>query len=79
MAFPAVDYSATSAAVLRKADDTGFFLVPASGATTLDPGTCRLDPTYRRDNTAHDAGSLVLSQAGDKSDERALLDLPWRT
>jgi hypothetical protein len=51
--------------------------VPTGAATTLDPGTYRLDLTYRRDNTARDAGSLVLSQAGDKSDERALLHVSW--
>jgi hypothetical protein len=76
---PAAEYSTASAAVLRKADGTGFFLVPTGGATTIDPGTYRLDLTYRRDNTAHDAGSLVLSQAGDKSDEHAQLDVPWDT
>jgi hypothetical protein len=73
---PAADYPVGSVAVLCKADGTGVFLVPTGGAT-LDPGTYRLDLIYRRDNTAHDTGSPVLSRARDKNDEHAMLDLPW--
>jgi hypothetical protein len=53
--------------------------VPGAGpaGTDLAAGEYRLRLTYRRDNTATDAGSTVLSQAGDTSDETALIDVPW--
>ncbi len=66
--------------VLRRADglDT-IILLPA--ATTLGSqlveGQYRLSLTYRRDNTAVDGASVVLSQAGDRSDEAVILDMPW--
>jgi hypothetical protein len=58
--------------ILRRADGLDFALaVPANGSpgSHLDPGEHRLRLTYRRDNTAADPASLVLSQAGDSSDE----------
>jgi hypothetical protein len=57
----------------REGRRRGLFLVPASGAATSDPGTCRLDVTYRHGNTAHNVGTLMLSKT-DKSDEHALLE-----
>ena len=69
-----------TARVLRAADGTGLLLfVPGAGpaGTDLAAGEYRLQLTYRRDITAVDASSLVLSQAGDSGDETALLDVPW--
>ncbi len=70
---PDVEFAAASFSVLRKADGTAFFMT----GTPLDSGTYRLELTYRRDNTANDPTSIVLSQAGDKSDEIVVLDVPW--
>lgn len=70
---PEAEFAAASFSVLRKADGTAFFITGAS----LEPGTYRLALTYRRDNTAHDPTSIVLSQAGDTSDEIVVLDVPW--
>ncbi len=69
-----------TARVLRSADGTGMLvIVPAAGppGAALAAGEHRLQLTYRRDNTAVDATGLVLSQAGDTTDETALLDIPW--
>jgi hypothetical protein len=75
---PATEYTpAAEMTVLRKRDGTGLFLVPAAGAPPFSPGTYRLVLVYRRDNTATDKTSPVLSQAGDTTDEHVYLDLPW--
>jgi hypothetical protein len=69
-----------SAGVLRAADGTGLLVfVPGAGpaGTDVPAGEYRLRLTYRRANTVADTESLVLSQAGDASDEIALLDVPW--
>jgi hypothetical protein len=69
-----------SATALRKADGTeAAIFVPASGllASALTEGQYRLHLTYRRDNTAAEAGSTILSRTGDSSDEVAVLDVPW--
>jgi hypothetical protein len=70
---PDAEFAAASFSVLRKADGTAFFITDAS----LEPGTHRLALTYRRDNTANDPTSIVLSQAGDTNDEIVVLDVPW--
>lgn len=60
------------ARVLRKADGTEFVVVIPSGAaaaSALEPGSYRLTMRYRRNNTAAEPGSLVLSRGGDNSDE----------
>ena len=50
---------------------------PGRPEPTCLPGEYRLRLTYRRDNTAADTESLVLSQAGDATDETAWIDMPW--
>jgi hypothetical protein len=74
--------STVSLRLLREADGTAFFLLRAGTGTAtltaLDPGQYRLALTFRRDNTALDPQSLVLSEAGDRSPERAALDVPRR-
>ena len=59
--------------VLRAADGTGLAVTLPGSA--LQSGTYRLSLTYRRDNTAAEPGSDVLSRAGDTSDESAVLDV----
>ena len=53
--------------------------IPGGGpaGTDLPTGEYRLQLTYRRDNTGVDAGSTVLSQAGDVTAETASIDVPW--
>jgi len=66
--------------VLRKADGTDLAVfAPAAGGlgSALAEGQYRLTFTYRRDNTAIEAGSTILSRAGDRSDEVVTLDIPW--
>jgi hypothetical protein len=64
--------------VLRKADGTGFFVVPTAAAR-FAAGQYRLRMIYRRDNTAVDSGSQILRQAGDSSPESAWIDVPWQS
>jgi hypothetical protein len=69
-----------TARMLRSADGTGMFvIVPGAGPAGVNfaAGEYRLQLTYRKDNTAVDIGSAVLSQVGDTTDETALLDVPW--
>jgi hypothetical protein len=63
--------------LLRKADGTAFFLLPAGppGAGFL-PGTYQMRLDFRRDNTVIDPDSLVLSAAGQTVPETAILDVP---
>ena len=78
---PAGEYAAVAdARVLRKADGTDVaVVVPAAvpAGSRLDEGQYRLVLTYRRDDTAAHPGSVVLSQAGDTTDEEVTLDVPW--
>jgi hypothetical protein len=65
--------------VLRKADGTEFALFVPAGTplgSQLSEGQHRLRFTYRRDNTATDPNSIALAQAGDRSDEIVVLDVP---
>ena len=74
------DYAPTAAQILRKADGTGFFvIVPSANAagSALAVGQYRLRMSYRRDNRAIDPASQLLSEAGNKSDECATIDIPW--
>ena len=62
------------ARVLRSADGTGMLVfVPGAGpmGADLTAGEYRLQLIYRRENTVADAGSLVLSQAGDADEDGA--------
>jgi hypothetical protein len=68
-------YSGASVAVLRSADGTGLFVMPASGALTA--GEYHLGFTYQRDITAQDPNSPVLRQAGSTEPELAGIDVPW--
>jgi hypothetical protein len=78
---PAAEYRAVATArVLRKADGTEFAIfVPSGGplGATLTPGQYRLGLTFRRNNTAVDPNSIVLTRAGDASDEAVAIDVPW--
>jgi hypothetical protein len=70
----------SEARFLRKADGTGFFvLAPTSSSAVahLASGQYRLELTYRRDNSGADSESLVLSEAGNTTPERATIDIPW--
>ncbi len=59
--------------MLRKADGTGYFLgVMPTGAAKISPlaaGQYRLTLTYNREN----------SEAGNKTPEQVLIDIPWET
>ena len=68
-------YSSVGFEVLRKRDGTGAVLFPT--ASNFAEGTYLLRLTFRRDNTATDSDSQVLSQWADTSDEVVELVLPW--
>ncbi len=74
---PDSTFSSVAFKILRKADGTGFFVIPA--ASPLPSGTYRLALVYRRDNTTADPSSQVLRQVGDKVDEHVVIDVPWVT
>jgi hypothetical protein len=63
--------------MLRKADGTAVCIFPAAPATLLDPGAYRLVLAYRRNNQALDPASSLLSQADNRSDEHAWLQISW--
>jgi hypothetical protein len=73
-------YSPVVFDVLRKADGTAFFLLPAGfPGTGFLPGGYRLTMEFRRDNTGVDPGSIVLSAAGQTAQETAILHVPSST
>lgn len=75
---PAGEFGAVTATILRMADGTGLIVAAGGGgAFALSKGVWRLDFIYRRDNTTADPQSPILSQADDRSDETAVIDLPW--
>ena len=61
--------------LLRKADETGFFIV----AFQLDAGQYRLKMNYRRKNQDKDPNSQVFTQAGKSDEEAVIIDIPWQT
>jgi len=75
---PAGDYTRVDTRVLRKADGTGFFVVPEGFAEgeRFEEGEYRLKLIYRRDNRAADPTSQILSEAGDSSPESVTIDVP---
>jgi hypothetical protein len=74
----ATNYNPVTFQVLRKADGTAFFLLPA-GFRGFLPGTYQMKMDFRRDNTALDPDSLILSAAGQTAPEAAILDIPSAT
>jgi hypothetical protein len=64
------------ALVLRKADSTGFFLLPSPPSSALTSGQYRLKMTYLRDNRATDPDSQIFSHAGNSDPEHVTLDVP---
>ena len=68
-------YAPIGSRYLRKADGTAFIMLPTSGAN-FPLGALRVETTYRRDNRASVAGSPVLAEAGDRSVESTLVDIP---
>src|SRR5690606_39257191 len=64
--------------LVRAADGTGLVVVaPVSTTPTgshLATGVYRFQGSYRRNNTALDAHSPVLSEHGDTGDEQVLVD-----
>jgi hypothetical protein len=66
--------------LLRKADGTACFLLPpATLGAGFSPQSFQITLVFRRNNTAIDPGSLVLSAAGLTSAEAVVLDIPWTT
>ncbi len=61
--------------MLRAADGTGLIFVQpealAHAGSQLASGDYRLHLTYRRDNGAADPASIVLTEAGDSTEEVA--------
>jgi len=66
--------------VIRKADGTALFLlVPTTSPPgyALAAGQYRLKLTYRRDNQEADPNSQVFSEAGNNSEGKVKIDIPW--
>jgi hypothetical protein len=73
-------YSPVASHVLRKADGTAFFLLPAGfPAAGFLPGSYRLIMDFRRDNTGTDPESIILSAVGQTAPETVILDVPSST
>jgi hypothetical protein len=71
-------YGNRSVVMLRKADGTGFFVIPDDHAG-FAPGQYRLRMTYSMDNRGIDSPRQILRQGGDSSPESVWIDLPWRS
>lgn len=69
-------FSTVGIRVLRKRDGSGVFVFRSSGE--FDPGTHRMDLTFRRNNKAIDEDSQVWRQTGDDGDEMASIVIPWK-
>ena len=66
--------------LLRKADRTAFFLLPTGFPSAgFLPGTYQMTMDFRRDNTAIDPKSIVLSAAGQTAPETVTLEVPSST
>jgi hypothetical protein len=66
--------------LLRKADGTAFFLLPTGFPSAgFLPGSYRLTMDFRRDNTATDPESIILSAARQTAPETVILDVPSST
>jgi hypothetical protein len=72
---PSSAFQSINVRLLRKADGTGFFMVPAAGTTEFASGQYRWHLIYRRNNRATDSLSQVYSQAGDRSSEKVKLEI----
>lgn len=60
--------------LLRKADSTGLIVLPNDG-DSIASGAYGLAMVYRRDRSQIEPGGIVLSQAGDTTDEEAFVPL----
>ena len=79
---PSDIYVTQDMSMLRKADGTGFFMAKPNrvlGALPFSPGQYRLKLLYRRDNRGLVPQSPILSEAGNRDPEVALIDIPWQT
>jgi hypothetical protein len=73
-------YNSVAFHVLRKADGTAFFLLPAGfPAAGFSPGTYQMTMMFRRDNKAIDPNSIILSAAGQTAPETVVLGVPSST
>jgi hypothetical protein len=71
---PADYISLTDPKVVRRADGTGLVLLPFGGSPLVE-GQYRLELTYHRERSDQ---VHPFSQAGDRSPERAAIDIPWK-
>jgi hypothetical protein len=60
--------------MVRRADGTGLVLLPFGGPAPLIEGQYRLELIYHRERSDQ---VHPFSQAGDRSPERAAIDIPW--
>jgi len=73
-------YNSVAFHVLRKADGTAFFLLPAGfPAAGFSPGTYQMTMSFLRDNKAIDPNSIILSAAGQTAPETVILGVPSST
>ncbi|MEA2602073.1 MAG: hypothetical protein QOF89_3065 [Acidobacteriota bacterium] len=72
---PAEYVPLTSPKMVRRADGTGLVLLPFGSPSPLIEGQYRLDLLYHREKSDQ---VHPFSQAGDRSPERAAIDIPWR-
>ncbi len=74
---PKDDFAYVNCRLLRKADGTTFVILPQGNASFAD-GTYQLKLTYRRDNSATDAGAPVFSERGITDDETTVIVIPYK-
>src|SRR5206468_24342 len=72
---PAEHVALANPRMVRRADGTGLVLLPFGGPTPLIEGQYRVDLTYDRERFGQ---VHTFSQAGDRSPERAVIDIPWQ-
>ena len=75
LCLPGSQFTTLDVDVLRRRDGSGLIIIPRNDLP-LAAGTYRILMSYRRDLTAIDPGSVVLSENGDSSDEVVVLEVP---
>jgi hypothetical protein len=63
--------------LLRKADGTAFFILPAVSDASFAQGSYRTVMDFMKDNTDVVADNIILSEAGETAPEFAVLNIPW--
>jgi hypothetical protein len=72
---PAEHVALANPKLIRRADGTGLVLLPFGGPSPLVEGQYRVALTWHRERSGQ---VHTFSQAGDRTPEKAVIDIPWQ-